>query len=282
MEANNPLITILTDNSREREIIEFYWSFKDDFKHEYSAKEIADIFQLTVNQVASLVRAKSHFLLSCSECGAEIKSGNFIRTDAQTPISNHLIEGKFLCPIHQKSYFVNSYVQKQPTPETKLANLKIAAQNDVWKELDNFSCHVLFIISQGNSNKEIYDGLRDINYEDNGNIPWKTITSLERKDLIWVKRDSEGKVVKFILDEKLKDDFNKLVEEDNKSRLSNEVQNSIKITLLKSNNYSQWNKHYRGTFNMSHTVELLKNTLVQYEAVMNDDGTFSLHLFTRE
>lgn len=282
MEANNPLITILTDVSREIEIIEFYWSFKGDFKHEYSAKEIADNFKLSVNQVANLARVKSHFLLSCSECGDEIKAGNFIRTEVQTHISNHLIEGKFLCPTHQKNHFKASYAQKQPDPEIKLANLKIAAQNEVWKELDNFSCHALFIILQGNSNKEIYDGLRDINYEDNGNIPWDTIKLLERKDLIWVKRNSDMSIVSFIFDKKLKDDFNKLVEEDNKSRLANEVQNSIKITLLKSNNYSQWNKHYRGTFNISNTVELLKNTLVQYEAVMNDDGTFSLHLFTKE
>ena len=198
----NPKIIINTDDIKEKEILSSYWKFKENFKYEFSARDISKKYLINIVILSQLAKEKSHFNLICSSCECVILSGNISRSEVA--FFDYVFEDNIFCEKCKKDSYKVSKAKNQLPPDIILKNMSIATNDKVWGNLDSFEFEALNVISKAQSVAEVYSSLKSINFNNPNEIPWETLNFLEEKYLIWMKRNPMQNIMEFYLDDRLK------------------------------------------------------------------------------
>jgi hypothetical protein len=282
MNIITPKITFLTEDPIEKQIIDLFWEYSENNKFTHELKDIANRYNISLQDVCVLVNEKSFFSLICSnvECNVKhIKASIERDFDISTFISKNTFLQKIFCKKCIEKQISKITAQQKKKKENILETLKLEAQSDSWKELNPELLNILIIISEEKDKGEI---IKRLPKTIEGKLPWDELKLLAKKNLIWMERESDSnpKIIKYHLDDKLRFDIKKHQEAEHfNSRSSQRTpQNKLTFRLLKSNESNS----FKGVFPLKQTVEFIKDSLVQYEAIINDDGTITIDIFEKE
>lgn len=265
-------LSIKSEDSFIIEVCNLYWQYSlEDVKYVFSAKEISEMFNMTIPKIYGIASQNSELSFVCELCRKTIKT---LKKRGDFKLENIFVNKKCLCFSCQDKFRLDKSTKNR---NEMLSRLDIAIKNQSWKKLNYNELSTLIVLSNCKTRNEVFGKLFDglSSESETSKEIWNNLNTLDSMGLVWIERTTDNKIIDFHTNSRLRDylesEFSNIFLDNNSGKLQIKLNKTSLKTSINQPDYS-------GNFILKKEIIFNPNIKYSYGAWLNADGTIFLKI----